>query len=278
MKNFLPELKIGATASACEPPASALARWKPEIHASKDKEDNVINMYSTIGEYGDGQGTTPKLVSSILRNNKGKDITVNINSPGGSFFDGVAIYNSLRQHDGNVHINVVGLAASAASIIAMAGDTVSVAESGFIMIHNSWTMAVGNKKDMMSVADMLSKFDDSMAELYAKKTKKDEKTVRKMMDAETWLSGKESVELGFATYLLDSSSIDVDEDVKTSTNAALRTVDLALAKQGMPRSERRALIKELSGTPCAADNVTPCADEELTVTLDKLIKTLTTEV
>lgn len=235
-----------------EAPAEARAKWRPEISAKEDDKAS-INMYDSIGENWDGTGITAKLVSGILRSNKGKDITVNINSPGGDFFEGVAIYNLLKEHDGDVTVKVVGLAASAASIIALAGDTVKIAETGFMMIHNAWTIAIGNKEDMTEVADMLEKFDDTMASLYAGSSDIEEKQIRKMMEETTWLNGKESVEMGFAHSLLDSDMVEEDEEEKANTNAALRRIDLALAKDGMPRSKRRELFKELSGRQNAAD-------------------------
>ncbi len=242
-----------------EAPASALAKWQPEIHA-KDDDNQAINIYSTIGDYGDGTGMTPKIVSGILRKSKGA-INVNINSAGGDFFDGVAIYNLLKEYEGEVNIRVVGLAASAASIIAMAGDNVEIAESGFLMIHNAWTLAIGNKDDMKEVAAMLGKFDESMAKVYAASTGIDEKEIKKMMAAETWLSGAEAVEMGFASALMGSDEIEVVDDSDKIVNAALKKIDVALAKDGMPRSKRRELIKEITSKPSAAE-VKPSADIE----------------
>lgn len=242
-----------------EVPAQALARWTPEIKAASKKDDEkyvAINMYSTIGDYGDGAGMTTKIVDSILRKAEGKDVLVNINSPGGDFFEGISINTLLKQYSGAVKVRVVGLAASAASIVAMAGDDIEISEGGFIMVHNAWTMAIGNKNDMYSVYTMLQKFDASMAALYAEQTGVDEKKIRKMMDDETWLSGQEAVDMGFASGLLGASEIEkVEDEENKSYNSALRTVDIELAKAGMPRSERRRLLKDLTGTPRAAENL-----------------------
>jgi ATP-dependent Clp protease protease subunit len=256
MKHKLPELPhLKTKAMHSDTPASALARWQPTIHAAHEGD---INIYSSVGDYGDG-GMTAKIVSAVLRNKKDKDVYVNINSPGGDFFEGVAIYNLLREYKGSVRVRVVGMAASAASIIAMAGDEVEIAESAFLMIHNAWTVAIGNKEDMTEVAAMLEKFDESMNGLYAKRTGMEAKAIAKMMDNETWLSGKDSVEMGFADRLLASDMVEKEaEDTKSS---ALRTVDVALAKEGMPRSKRRELLKEITGTPSAAQ-VMPSADNK----------------
>ncbi len=257
-----------------EAPASALAKWNPEIKAAKT-EGEVLNIYSTIGEYGDGSGVTEKIVSSVLRKANGADLTVNMNSPGGDFFAGITIYNMLKEYEGNVTVKVLGLAASAASIVALAADKVEVAESGFFMIHNAWTLAIGNKNDMQEVAAMLSKFDDTMMSIYAEKTGMNEKQVKKIMDAETWLSGKEAVDFGFADAVIGNDALQIDQE-DDKYNAALRKLDISLAQGGMPRSERRALIKEITSTPCAASDkdVMPRADEKLNAALSGLLNTI----
>lgn len=245
-------------------PENILSKWMPDIHAADDSDGSVINIYDVIGEdFWTGAGMTGKIVSSVLRKNKGKEITVNINSPGGSFFEGLAIYNLLKEHDGDVIINVVGMAASAASIIAMAGTNIKVAEAGFLMIHNAWSCICGNKNDMRNEADTLAAFDSTMADLYAKKTSLDFEEISLMMDNETWISGKDAVALGFATSTLDSDLIDDDGDAQSSYNKTLKEVDVALAKAGHSRNSRRSLLKDLTSTPGATveNNAMPGAGE-----------------
>lgn len=256
-----------------EPPAQALERYNPCLAYANASSDS-INIYSTIGDYGDGAGMTPKIVDSVLRKLGGADVTVNINSPGGDFFDGVAIHTLLSEYKGDVTVNVVGMAASAASIVALAGDTINIAESGFFMIHNAWTLAIGNKNDMKQVAGMLEKFDNSMAGLYAKRTGLEETKIRSMMDKETWLGGKEAVSMGFALALLGADEVEEDNEVN-AYESALKKMDVALAKAGMPRSERRALIKELVGMPGATTETTPRAGYGLEESLKGLLQTLT---
>lgn len=262
--------KLGA-----EAPQSALAKWQPDMVSAKSGEDATINIYSVVGEDYSGEGVTAKLVASILRKNEGKAVTVNINSPGGSFFEGLAIYNMLREHDGDVNVKIVGLAASAASVIAMAGDTIEIAESGFIMIHNAWSIAVGNKHDMKSVSEVLAKFDESMISIYSRATSKSSKDLVKMCDAETWLMGEDAIENGFATALLASDSVK-KEEVKDQISAALRKIDIALAKDGCPRSERRAMIKDLTSKPSAAvEPSMPSASDNIAVVLNQILQKLT---
>lgn len=265
-----PKIKINAPEKAVSlsMPDAIMARWQPEIHAASNDDDATINIYSVIGEdFWTGEGMTPKIVNGVLRKNKGRAITVNINSPGGSFFDGVAIYNLLREHDGEINVRIVGIAASAASVIALAGDTVQIAESGFFMIHNAWNFLAGNRHQMREMADTLEQFDESMVGVYTKHTGMADSEIVTMMDKETWISGKDAVDMGFATGLLDSDDVKVDKSGKASYNAALKAVDEAMAKAMVPRSERRRLIKNLTSTPGATDDDddpeedTPSADE-----------------
>ena len=242
---------------------AAMARWRPEVRAVSGDGAPSIDVYDAIGENSmTGYGVTARGVSDTLRIIGNRDVVVHINSPGGDFFEGVAIYNLLRMHPHAVHVKIMGLAASAASIIAMAGDVVSIADAGFVMIHNSMALLMGNRHDMRAAADMLEPFDAAMANVYAARTGQKVSAIDAWMDSETWFYGSQAIEAGFADDVLDGGEVSATSDAGTKALAALRRIDIALAKQGMSRSERRSLIAEFStGTPCAADAVTPCADD-----------------
>jgi ATP-dependent Clp protease, protease subunit len=118
----------------------ALERWNPSIRAANEDEYR-ISIFDPIGfDPWTGEGVTAKRIAAALRTLDGADVTVNINSPGGDMFEGLAIYNLLREYSGKVVVKVLGLAASAASIIAMAGDEVRIARAGFLNIHNCWVL------------------------------------------------------------------------------------------------------------------------------------------
>jgi len=120
----------------------AFERWNPGVHAADGGEsDRTISIYDVIGYDFFGDGVTARRIAGALRNMGEGPVTVNINSPGGDMFEGLAIYNLLREHPGEVTVKVLGLAASAASVIAMAGDTVQIARAGFYMVHNAWVVA-----------------------------------------------------------------------------------------------------------------------------------------
>lgn len=254
---------------------SALKSWNPGLRMEADaaEADNVISILDVIGEDPwFGGGWSARRMAGALRNiGADKDVFVDINSPGGNFFEGLAIYNMLRQHKGQVTVRVLGIAASAASVIAMAGDEVQVARSGFLMIHNTWVMMAGDRHDMRETAEWLEPFDSTAVDLYAARSGMDAKKIAAMMDRETWISGKDAVEQGFADDFL---SVDRVEQFLPEEKAGLKAqalLDNILAKAGVPRSERRNLVSALkSGTPRAADPVTPSADEVLSGVLEKL--------
>lgn len=282
MRTKMPPLKMPSSKAKlmCEPPAAALEKFKPGIRAvSTENQNPTFNIYSEIGiSWWDGSGVSAQMIADFLTENAGKDVNININSPGGDFFEGTAIYNLLREHDAAINVRVIGLAASAASIIAMAGDNIQIAESGFMMIHNSWLMTMGNRHDLSDTAVLLGQFDASMQGVYAKRSGLDAAAVAEIMDAETWLGGSAAVEEGFADSLLESDEVEVDNSAKSEYTPALRKVDNALARQGVPRSERRILLKELRGTQNAvADNdPTPGAgNDHFSNALEGLLLTIT---
>ena len=232
-----------------------------------ERGDNVITMFETIGEdYWSGGGVTAKKVASQLRAIGDRAVEVQINSPGGDMFEGIAIYNVLREHPQNITVKVMGMAASAASIIAMAGDTIEIGAASFIMIHNCWVLAMGNRHDMRDTADFLEPFDQAMVDLYSARAKQDPKDIAKWMDAETFMSGSQAIERGFADALLSADSMTVDDDAKASDRRVneLRAMELSLVSAGHTRSDARARINKIKGTPGAAIDpaVTPGADSD----------------
>lgn len=269
LKNILAKVPDKAHAfKNWEPDPAVMARFNPDIRAATGSEETTLNIFSNIGEYydwweGTTSGTTVRMVADFLKKADGRDVTININSPGGDYFEGLGIYNLLDQYEGAVHMRVIGLAASAASFVCMAGDTIDIAKAAFFMIHNSMTVAVGNKADMQECADLLAQLDKVMAEIYMDHTGQDDGTISSMLDAETWISGTEAVEMGFADGFLGDNDV-VEETEKTGQTRALKRIDRALAKAGVARTERRKLIgAALEDDPDAAENsATPRAGKE----------------
>lgn len=256
-------------------PADALQRWKPSAAAAIDDAQS-ITVFDVIGQDPwTGEGVTAKRVGAALRAMGDAPVTVKVNSPGGDMFEGLAIYNLLREHPGEVTVKVMGLAASAASIIAMAGDRIEMGLGSFLMIHNSWGMVVGNQADMREAAAVFAEFDAAMADIYSARTGKPADEVAAMMAAETWLRPESAIAAGFADGTFDAAGMadDDEEDDSAQARRARAALDATLAKAGMPRSERRRLMREAAGTPRAAGDAMPGAGIDAAA-VRRLIETL----
>lgn len=230
-------------------PPQALQRWNPELQAAADDDENSISILEPIGfDFWTGEGVTAKRIGAALRSiGAGNPVTVNINSPGGDVFEGLAIYSLLKEHRGQVTVNVLSLAASAASTIAMAGDTIRIAKAGFFMIHNTWTVAAGDRHYLAEIGDWLAPFDDAMAGIYEDRTGNKKTELAKMMDSETWINGSASIDQGFADDYLASDAVSANARAD-AVASAVRKMDVALAQAGMSRNERRQLIQEFKAS------------------------------
>lgn len=235
---------------------STLDRWSEDAAGVRalDRGDNVITMFDVIGEDYWGGGITAKSVANQLRAIGDRPVEVQINSPGGNMFEGIAIYNVLREHPQEITIKVMGMAASAASIIVMAGDRVEIGAASFLMIHNCWVLAVGNRHDMAEMAEWLKPFDAAMADVYAARSGQSVEDVTKWMDAETFMSGAQAIERGFADALLSADKLTTDENTQASDRKVndLRAMELQLVHAGLTRTQARDRINRIKGTPGAA--------------------------
>ncbi len=155
-----------------------------------------LYLYGEIGGM-DGMDET-KFNKELLKLGRVGAINLHVNSPGGDLFAALAIYNLLVSHPAKVKVIIDGLAASAASVIALAGDEVVMAGNSMLMIHSPLSFTYGNAKDLREMADLLDKVEtETLIPTYAAKTGMDAKAIKKMLDAETWLSATEAKELGF---------------------------------------------------------------------------------
>lgn len=273
----LPDLQSFNLPKVCafQTDEEALDKWNASLEASQTTE-NTISILDVIGEdFWTGGGFTSKRMSAALRSIGSKDVFVDINSPGGDFFEGVAIYNMLRAHPAKVTVRILGMAASAASVIAMAGDEIQIGKAGFLMIHNAWVYAVGNRHDLAAAAKEMEPFDDAMATVYSDRAGIEKKQAAAWMDAETWFNGEQAISAKLAdAYLAADQVKEGTKATETAQVKAVRRIDAMLAKQGIPRSERRSLIGEMKGgTPDAAATSTHDA-ADMVAALQRLSSTL----
>ncbi|WP_051786174.1 head maturation protease, ClpP-related [Endozoicomonas numazuensis] len=146
-------------------------------------------IYDVIGDWA---GVSARQLVSTLKDIDADEITVRINSPGGSVFDGVAIYNALRYHKAHIHVRIEGLAASIASVIAMAGDSIHMAENALLMIHNPFGWVGGDAGELRKMADMLDKTTEVIAQTYCSRCELDLEAMFKLMNDETWFTATEA--------------------------------------------------------------------------------------
>lgn len=239
-------------------PPKTFDRWSVDAAGVRAvaKGDNVIAMFDVIGQdYWTGGGITAKSVTAQLRAIGDRPVEVQINSPGGDMFEGIAIYNVLREHPQSVTVKVMGMAASAASVIAMAGNTVEIGAASFLMIHNCWVVAMGNRFDLLDVAAYLEPFDQAMADVYAQRSGQDASQCAAWMTAETWMSGSAAIERGFADALLPADAVKTDAATKAEDRrlSDLRALEISLmSSMGLSRTDARAKIKSIRGTTDSA--------------------------
>jgi ATP-dependent Clp protease, protease subunit len=228
-------------------PSDALAKWVDTPVAAADGPE-TITIYDIIGEdVWTGGGFTAKRMAGALRAIGPKDVTVKINSPGGSVFEGFAIYNELRQHKAKVTVEVMGIAASAAAYIAMAGDEIRMGLGSFLMVHNSWGMAVGNRNDLASAITTLEQIDNAQIDIFEARTGLSRKKIEDYMDAETFFGATDAVKAGFADTVMDDAPEAGTKARETRPINAKRKLDALLAQSGVSRSERRRMLNEIAG-------------------------------
>lgn len=189
---------------------------KLEVKAAADGSAEIL-LYDEIGYWG----VTAKDFAGVLAGITAPSITVRINSPGGDVFDGLAMYNSLKSHPATINTVVDGLAASAASFIMLAGDTVTMAENSLVMIHKAWAMGIGNADDMTALAGVLDKIDGQIASMYAARNGKTVDENLAAMAAETWMTSAEAKDFGLVdTVIGEENPADkpTSEDAPATSN------------------------------------------------------------
>lgn len=184
--------------------------WRFRASADNPKSADLL-LYGPISNTSWlGDEVTPKQFAEDLKSLGDIDIlNVFINSDGGDAFAGQAIHSQLKRFRNKAKVNVYidGLAASAASIIAMAGETIYMPRNAMMMIHNAWTIAIGYADELRKVADMLDQFRETMIAVYREKTGLSDEKIIELLDAETWMTAEEAVELGFADEIEEARSV-----------------------------------------------------------------------
>jgi len=251
----------------------------PKFYAL-EKSDNgeaTIHLYDEVGAFGSGS----KEFLADLGKLEGQHIHLRINSPGGSVVEGTAIYNALRRHKGGLTVHIDALAASMASVIAMAGAPVYIADNALMMIHNPWTVSMGDSDQLRREAALLDKLKDSLRNAYVRKTGMEADRIAQMMDEETWLDAVEAVALGFADAIEEGVAA-----AATATPAQLRARfdTFAKAKSMDPEPEKTEtekveneptpLLVEILASLDEVETKSADLDDESKVTLSERLQSM----
>lgn len=216
----------------------------PRVVSNATKDEATVYLYDMIVltaiEAEFWGGVSPEPFAKQLAAITAGTIHLRINSPGGDVFAARAIEQTLREHPANIIVHVDGLAASAASIVAMAGDEVRIAAAAMFMIHRAHTLGVGNADDFLDLAGLLEKIDGTIADTYAKKTGKDRAELLTMMAAETWLTAAEAVEAGFADRLAGEPAEEPDNAKASADLWNLAAFGKAAPTKREPEAKRAA--------------------------------------
>lgn len=181
------------------------------VRNEEDSDERILMLNGHIStETWLGDDVTPEIFRDELNSGTG-NVTVWINSPGGDCFAAAQIYNMLMEYRGNVDVRIDGIAASAASVIAMAGNTVSISPVGMMMIHNPATISIGDEQEMKRAIDRLSEIKESIINAYELKTGLPRKQLSNLMNAESWFNAKKAKELGFVDSILYGDKEDEDK-------------------------------------------------------------------
>jgi len=164
-------------------------------------------MGDIVSEAYYSSDVSPKRIKDELASADGADINITMNSGGGSTIAGSAIINMMRAYDGNIHVHNIGISASMASVILAEATTASMADNALLMIHNPWSMAMGDSNDMKKQADILDKIKESLLSAYVRKTGLSEEDISAMMDEETWLTAQEAYDLGFVDEITTAQEV-----------------------------------------------------------------------
>ena len=208
-----------------------------------DNDERILMLNGEISnETWFGDEITPEEFRGELNSGQGK-VTVWINSPGGDCFAAAQIYNMLMEYPGTVDVHIDGIAASAASVIAMAGNHVAISPVGMMMIHNPATVSIGDEWEMKKAMDMLSEVKESIINAYELKTGLPRKQLSNMMKAESWMNAKKALELGFADSILYDGDDEDDEDDEPEgmifSRAAVTNSLLNKLKAQVPKPDNR---------------------------------------
>ena len=240
--------------------ATTIEKWRTTASdvQAREQDDATITIYDVIGyDWWTGEGFTSKRLNAALRSIGDRAVTVNINSPGGDVFEGVAIFNELLMHPHKVTVNIVGMAASTASFIAMAGDEINMGKGSVMMIHEAMSGVAGTATVMHEVADYVGKVSDNIAALYAERSGQKLEDVKAAMaigtmNLGTYYTAEEAIDIGLADGHYEGETVTATPKASNSLGHTKRDAEQTLTRAGMTRSQARNFLNKFDGKQDAA--------------------------
>lgn len=239
------ERNAKAIADFWDKPLEGFKCWK--IENQTDNEEELL-IYDIIGwPFNDASE-----IVNYLRSISKKDIKVKINSPGGDVFDGMAIYSAMVDHEGLITTQIDSLAASISSVISLGGKKRVAHKNAMYMIHEPWTIALGNQYEFNEIANLLGKISNNLIDIYAENSSIGKREVKEMMKSETWFTAKEMKEKGFIDDIIEKDGSkakfdlsifnNVPEWAKDNIQLTIRDAEKALRDKGFSQKDAKALL------------------------------------
>lgn len=268
----------------------SLFRPRSAVPLTRAAAEPELMLYDEIGFWGIRAAEFIK----ALKATAGERIHLRINSPGGDVTEGVAIFNALRAHPATIVVHIDAIAASIASLIALAGDEVRIADNAFLMVHNAWGMTIGNAADHQKTGAILDKMDtQTLVKAYVAKTGRDEAEVRDWMAAETWFTAAEAVDAGLADTIEGALEVEASFDLSVYGRVPapllaaqvpdfheIRTLESALRDAGLSNNVAKVTAKVIltEGYTKPRSLQREAGDAELLAASQRLLSSLTTGV
>ncbi|MCO6386358.1 head maturation protease, ClpP-related [Aliihoeflea sp. 40Bstr573] len=261
-------------------PHENVEAFDPAVVSASGDDETTITIYGQIGlDPFTAVDNTERRIAAALRAIGNREVTVSINSPGGSFLSGLAIYNLLRAHPAKVTVQVIAMAGSAASVIAMAGDDIQMADGSFIMVHKASAISMGNEFDMQDAAELLAEVDASMAEVYAARAGVDRKIAASWMERRrgdgTMFSASSAIQHGLADRKLNASAIKVKAEAPKIVPHERVLENALMAAANMSPQQAKAFVAEMKTGTRDAPVITVTRDaDDLRAAIEQLRSTI----
>ncbi len=220
-------------------------RYACQVSADAAEGATTIWLYDVIGANAWGGVDAARFVQDVATISA-PVIHLRINSPGGDVFDARAMATALREHPARIVAHIDGLAASAASYVALAADEVEISDGAFLLIHNAWGVVLGNRHDLLEMALTLEKIDASIAADYQRKSGQDPATVQRWMDAETWFTAQEALAVGLVDRVTDSSTASTEAAAQQRWNLSAYADAPFLQPRASPAGDARERWRRLA--------------------------------